>query len=132
MFTHCCLCYLLKSLEKSIPHLIQVCQFRTFLFGKHWSSFVFLNGPKIDTAVLFDNSAHFYFLVHRKPYYTKTLLINSLTFAEWAEWIKDAFCSFVNCSTERPKEGGHHIFVWSHKKQITFPNAFVLNYFKVV
>lgn len=73
-----------------------------FLFGKHCSFFAFLNSPKIDTAVLFDNNAHFYFLVHRKPYYMRTSLINSLTDSYRIGYMNQKMC-FIYLSTAAQK-----------------------------
>lgn len=77
-----------------------------------WQALTFLclfEYSKIDTAVLFDNNSHFYFLVHRKPYYMKTSLINSLTDSYRMAYMNQKIsCLFVNCSLENSKEGAHH------------------------
>lgn len=92
---------------------------------------LFFSSLKIDTAVLFDNNAHFYFLVHRKPYYTKTSLINSLTDSYRMGYMNQKM-SFVYLSTTAQKSQKREhttLLLWSHKNLLTFPNVFILNYF---
>lgn len=124
-----CLCYLLKSLEKSIHHLSQVYQFQTFLFGKHWSFFSFWMVLKL-TLLFYLTTMHI-----STSWCTESLIIQKhLWSTAWHlqsglhKW-KDAFCSFVNCSTERPKEGAHSIFMWPHLKTNNFSKFFCLELF---
>lgn len=102
LFTHC---YVTFSKPWKKAFLTSAKSISDFSIWQALIFLFFLNGPKIDTAVLFDNNAHLYFLVHRKPYYTKTLVINSLTFAEWDMQMKGYLLLICHLLHRKAKRG---------------------------